>query len=107
MVCKCLIGLLLMSFGAVSSFSQDTIYIDRKLVHDKGVEIGKGAKRDGIKSLMRSKGGRDKLVNELPDDRKIEELKKLGYTLTKYDITDSDSLSAMLMEAWDDEYGVY
>lgn len=83
------------------------IYIDRKLVHDKGVEIGKGAKRDGIKSLMRSKGGRDKLANELPDDRKIEELKKLGYTLTKYDITDSDSLSAMLMEAWDDEYGVY
>lgn len=50
MVCKCLLGLLLMSFGAVASFSQDTIYIDRK---NKWLESKEGAVRYCVRTNLK------------------------------------------------------
>lgn len=82
----------LFSEGRVGS-----IYIDRKEIWDKAVDIRRAAGRDQVKALESTSGGRLKLLNMMNKKQKIEKIEELGIKITSYDKKDLDSI---LMDGW-------
>lgn len=74
----------------------DPIYIDRKEINNKAVDIRRKAVNDMYRSLESTKDGREKLLSKMRTKDKKRKLKELGITVTSND-TDLDKL---LIDAW-------
>lgn len=76
------------------------IYIDRKEIKDKSVDIARSCGKDQIHSLASSSDGRAKLISMMSKKEKIKKLKKFGI-----DPTDEDkkNLDALLLNTWNEE----
>lgn len=73
------------------------IYIDRKEIWDRAVDIRRAAGRDQIKALESTSGGREKLLGMMKKKDKIKKIEELGININSYDMKDLDSI---LMSAW-------
>lgn len=73
------------------------IYIDRAEIHNKAVDIRREAVTMAHKALESTKGGRLKLLSNMNTKNKIKKLREIGFTVTKADLKDLDTL---LIENW-------
>lgn len=78
------------------------LYIDRKKIHNKAVDIRRIAAKKSADALETTREGRLSLLEKMNKTEKVKKLKELGISAKK-----SDNLNAMLIDAWvnDDEEG--
>lgn len=76
------------------------IYIDRKRIMDKSVEIRRSCGRDQIEALSSTSEGREKLISMMSKKEKIKKLKAFGI-----DPTDEDkkNINEILLKAWNED----
>lgn len=75
-----------------------SIYIDRKEIHNKAVDIRRDSVKRMIESRESTRDGRLELLEKHMDTNlKIKKLKELGIHVTKDDI---DNIDQLLIEAW-------
>lgn len=73
------------------------IYIDRKDIWDKCVDIRRIAAANGVRALESTSDGRMKLLKMMTKKQKIEKIKELGIRINDYDKKD---LNQILIDAW-------
>lgn len=73
------------------------IYIDRKEIWDKCVDIRRAAGKDMNDAIESSKDGRKFLLSKMTKKQKIKKIEELGITLTNYNKKELDSI---LMDIW-------
>ena len=74
-----------------------SIYIDRKDIRDRAVDIRRAAGKDQIKALESTSEGRMHLLKMMNNKTKIKKIEELGIKLTSYD---KDDLDSILIDAW-------
>lgn len=78
-----------------------SIYIDRKKIANKAVDVRRAAAIRAKESLESSRDGRLRLVTKIMSKKeKIQKLKELGIRVTE---NDKDNLDALLIDSWVDE----
>lgn len=75
------------------------IYIDRKDINDRAVDIRRAAAIRKKESLETTKDGREELLRNMSKKEKAHKLNELGIKLKKSDM-DEDNLNALLYELW-------
>lgn len=71
------------------------IYIDRKEIKDKAVDVTRAALKDMNRALESSRDGREKLLNMMNKSEKKRKLKELGIR-----VSPGDDLDRLLMDEW-------
>lgn len=74
-----------------------SIYIDRKVIWDKAVDVRRSTLRETIKSLESSRDGKIRLLGMMDKKSKVKKLKELGITVNESDMKNLDKL---LMDEW-------
>lgn len=77
-----------------------SIYIDRKEIKDKAVDIRRGALRDQVKAMSSTRDGKEMLIAKMTKKKKLKELEKFGVKADK-----DDDIDSMLLEEWCREDG--
>lgn len=75
------------------------IYIDRKEIWNKAVDIRRLAGKEMIRTLSQTRDGRLKLLEKMSTKEKIEKCKEIGINVSKRDKHDLDSI---LIDEWVD-----
>jgi hypothetical protein len=76
------------------------IYIDRKEIWNKSVDVKKSAIEKTKEGLEQTRGGRIKLIGMMSKKEKISKLKEIGIKVTSID---DNNLDALLIDSWADE----
>ena len=73
------------------------IYIDRKEIRNKAVDIRRGAVRDEVRTLASSVDGKRMLISKMSKKKKLKELERYGI---KIHPGDDDDIDQILLEEW-------
>lgn len=76
------------------------IYIDRKKIRHKAVDIRRGAVRDQVKAMSSTIDGKTMLISKMSKKKKLKELERYGI---KLDPNDTGDIDRILLEEWCEE----
>ena len=76
-----------------------SIYIDRKEIRNKAVDIRRGAVRDQVKSMSSTVDGKRILISKMSKKKKLKELERYGIKVQP----DDEDIDQLLLEEWCEE----